>query len=258
MSSADHGATWTKLGHICYHDPSILSVDCTALPSDGGVALYFPDMALFGAPANVQRVIYRATTKDGVNFDKPQVVVASAQGMADPTVVRTAEGKVRLYTPTDDGHMGLVSYISDDGLNFTREGVRMNGGGMPGALLLADHRVRLFLGGELGPNQKGIYSMISDDGLTFTMESGMRFTAASPQQTDMPMDPSPIHLLEGGYLMAFAINPSETDPTKAQYRLATSDDGLTWTVKPTVFAEGGTSCLVETSSGTLFFYYGGD
>jgi hypothetical protein len=28
------------------------------------------------------------------------------------------------------------------------------------------------------------------------------------------------------------------------------------TAKPTVFAEGGTSCLVETSDGTLFFYYG--
>jgi hypothetical protein len=57
--------------------------------------------------------------------------------------------------------------------------------------------------------------------------------------------------------MTFMINP--TDPqvaTKAQYRLAASSDGLTWTVNPTVFAEGGTSCLVQAADGTLYFYYG--
>ena len=63
--------------------------------------------------------------------------------------------------------------------------------------------------------------------------------------------------LSEGYLMAFMINPSNPfDPIKAQYRLATSVDGFSWTVNTKVFAEGGTSCLVERADGTLFFYYG--
>jgi hypothetical protein len=239
------------------HDPSILSVDLTAIPIDGsGVALYFVDLKLLQQPATVQRHIYRAITKDGVNFGMPQPVLTDNGDMVDPAVVRTPDGKVRLYVPAF-AHEGMPSAVSNDGLNFTWErGARVTSGGMPGALVLADHRVRLFLGGAIA-GQPGIYSVISNDGLTFTAESGLRIAAASPKQTDMPMDPSPIHLLSGGYLMSFAINP--TDPpvaTKGQYRLATSADGFTWSVNPTVFAEGGTSCLVETFDGTLFFYYG--
>ena len=252
MRSTDHGATWTKLGRICMHDPSILSVDLTAIPLDGGVALFFVDLKLLGQPATVQRIIYRATSKDGVNFDKPQAVLTDNGDMVDPSVVRTPDGKVRLYVPAF-AHEGMMSAVSNDGITFTWEsGARVTRGGMPGALVLADHRVRMFL-----QDEPGIFSMISDDGLTFTKESGLRIAAASPKTTDLPFDASPIHLLGGGYLMAFAINLSDPFvPTKGQYRLATSNDGLTWTVNPTVFAEGGTSCLVETSDGTLFFYYG--
>ncbi len=259
MRSMDHGATWTQLGRICMHDPSILSVDFTTLPLDGGgVALYFVDMKLLGQPATVQRVIYRAISMDGVNFDTPQPVVTAYVNMYDPAVVRTPEGKVRLYVPMDDivPGIGVASFISDDGLHFAKEdGIRNIAGGMPGALVLPDHRVRVFTGGA--PGVSGISSFISNDGLRFVPESGLRIAAASPKPTDLPTDPSIIHLAAGGYLMAFMINP--TDPPvaiKAQYRLATSDDGFTWTVKPAVFVEGGTSSLVETADGTLYFYYG--
>jgi len=259
MRSTDHGATWTNLGRICMHDPSILSVDFTAIPIDGGgVALYFVDMKLLQQPSSVQRIIYRAISMDGVNFDKPQAVVTANVDMFDPTVIRLPDGRVRLYVPIADLTSGIASFISDDGLHFTREsGARNANGSMPGALVLADHRIRIFAGNVAGPDQAGITSMISDDGLTFAAESGLRIAAASPKPTDMTSDPSAIHLIGGGYLMAFMINPTEPSiATGGQYRLATSDDGFTWTVNPKVFAEGGTSCLVETSNGTLFFYYG--
>jgi hypothetical protein len=242
------------------HDASILPVDFTAVPIDGGVALYFIDMKLLGQAPSVQRVLYRATSMDGLNFNRPQAAVTAKVDMFDPTVVRTAEGAIRLYVPIADLKLneGVASFLSDDGLSFVREtGARNVAGGMPGALVLADHRVRMFVHGAVASNQPGIISYISDDGLTFTIESGVRIAAAGSKTTEMPFDPSPIRLIRGGYLMAFAVNP--TDPpiaTKGQYRLATSDDGFNWEVKPTVFAEGGTSCLIETSDGMLFFYYG--
>jgi hypothetical protein len=260
LRSTDHGATWTNLGRICMHDPSILSVDFTAIPWNGGVALYFIYMKLLNQPASVQRILYRATSMDGVNFDKPQPVVTAPVDMFDPAVIRMPDGEVRLYVPITDIplNMGVGSFISDDGLHFTREsGTRNANGSMPGALVLVDGRVRIFTGGMDSSNQPGIISFISDDGLNFTMESGLRIAAAGRKQTEMTSDPSPIALHDGGYMMAFMINPSDPfDAIKAQYYLATSDDGFTWAVNPTPFAQGGTSCLVETADGTLFFYYG--
>jgi hypothetical protein len=150
LRSTDHGATWTNLGRICMHDPSILSVDFTAIPWNGGVALYFIDMKLLHQPASVQRILYRATTMDGVNFDKPQAVVTAPVDMFDPAVIRTPDGRVRLYVPMLDvpQNMGVASFISDDGLHFTREnGSRNANGSMPGALVLEDRRVRIFTGG---------------------------------------------------------------------------------------------------------------
>jgi hypothetical protein len=259
MRSTDLGKTWTVVGRLCLHDPSILSVDFTALPtSDGGVALYFVDMKLIGEAAGVQRIIYRAVSTDGVNFDTPQPAITSDVDMFDPTVVRLPDGRVRMYVPMIDVLPGVASFISDDGLHFTREsGVRNTPGGMPGALLLADNRIRMFTGGMTDSPQSGIRSAISDDGLTFAAESGLRIAAAGPGPVDALNDPSAIRLRDGGYLMAFMVNP--TDPpvaTEAQYRLATGDDGFNWTVNPTVFAKGGTSCLVQTSDGALLFYYG--
>ncbi len=259
-SSTDQGASWTELGHICYHDASILSVDCTALPTDNGVALYFIDMKLLGQPSNIQRMLYRAISTDGVNFDSPVAVITSSYDMVDPAVIRTWDGKIRLYVPSGEVPMlqGFIGAVSEDGVHFTRDSSFVNAnGGMPGGLVLPDHRVRMFAGGEIGPGQRGIVSMISDDGFHFTQESGLRIAAASPREEDVPGDPSPIHLLNGGYLMSFMVNPSNPrDAIKAEYRLATSQDGFSWKVNPSVFAVGGTSCLVQRSDGTLFFYYG--
>jgi hypothetical protein len=260
LRSTDHGATWIRLGRICLHDPALLPVDFTAIPWDGGVALYFIDMKLLHQPASVERILYRATSTDGVNFDRPQEAVTAAVDMFDPAAIRTLDGRVRLYVPMDDPSLsgGLASFISDDGLHFSREaGARNANGGMPGALVLADGRVRIFTGGPDQNNQPGLLSYISADGLAFTQEDGLRIAAAGRKQTEMPGDPAPIRLLAGGYLMAFMINPSDPfNPVKAQYRLAASADGLAWQVNPAVFAEGGTSSLVEVSDGTLYFYYG--
>jgi hypothetical protein len=257
MRSSDGGVSWTQLGRICMHTPYILSVDFTAIPADGGgIALYFVDMKLLHQAAGVKRIIYRAISRNGVNFDRPQPVVSADVDMFDPAVIRMPNGQVRLYVPMEGVLPGIASFISADGLHFAREsGTRDANGSMPGALVLADGRVRIFTGYDLGAGQAGIVSYVSQDGLSFTLESGLRIPAASPKLTEMISDPSPVHLLSGGYLMAFMVNPTQ-QAIGAEYRLASSEDGLHWNVRPTVFATGGTSCLVEASDGTLYFYYG--
>jgi hypothetical protein len=126
---------------------------------DGRIVLYFVDFGSLNLP--VPKILYRTSSKDGVDFDKPQPAYTQTRTIVDPFVLRMSDGSFRMYAPSDQE--GIISAVSRDGLVFTREnGVRMTIGGMPGALLLPDNRVRMFLAGN------GIMSMISSDGLNFT------------------------------------------------------------------------------------------
>ena len=105
---------------------------------------------------------------------------------------------------------------------------------MPGALLLPDNQLRMFLNGEIN-GQGGIFSMISKDGLNFTPESGMRILASPGYAFG---NAQPIQLVEGGYLMLYQINrlalQDHPNPwTFTEIHLATSVDGFNWTANPT-------------------------
>lgn len=255
LRSTDHGMTWTSLGQAHIQNLSVCPVDPTGFTVDGHIVLYFVDFDHLNQP--VPQSIYRATSADGVNFDTPQPVYTQPLTMVDPFVLPIPGGLFRLYVPSEQE--GIISAVSNDGLTFTPEnGVRVGfgEGGMPGALLLPDNRVRLFLNAEKD-GQQGIFSMISDDGLNFTAESGMRIPASAGVIVD---DAQPIRLLDGSYLMLYQMLDAEDmdQPapwTYTQLRLATSGDALNWTVNPTVIGYGGTSCIVETAGGTLFIYY---
>ena len=123
---------------------------------------------------------------------------------------------------------------------------------MPGALVLPDNRVRLFLAGN------GISSEISTDGLNFTAESGSRIPGVEHAIVD---NPQPIRLMDGSYLMLFSVHDlsheGQPEPwTYTEIRLATSTDGFNWTVNPNIIGYGGTSCVVELPDGRLYIYYG--
>lgn len=248
LRSTDHGATWTSLGNACMSESTIGAVDPTGLVFNGRVVLYVVDIESLGHPT--PQIIYRTTSVDGVNFDQPQPSYTQTRGMVDPFVLGMPGGFFRLYAPSDGE--GIVSAVSSDGLVFMREdGVRTTVGGMPGALLLPDNRVRLFL------SSGGITSMISGDGLNFTEESGVRIPAPTNTIVD---NPQPIHLADGSYLMLFSVHDIEHHGQPAPWdfteiRLATSTDGLDWTVNPSVIGYGGTSCVVEIPDGTLYLYY---
>jgi hypothetical protein len=252
LRSSDYGATWTSLGNACLHDPTILAVDPTGFTIDGHVVLYFVDFGHLNQP--VPQILYRAVSVDGVNFDRPQPAYTQIRTMVDPFVLRMPDGSFRMYVPSDQE--GIISGVSRDGLVFTREnGARMMNGGMPGALLLPDNRVRIFLSGG-NDGKEGIFSSISNDGINFTVERGVRIPAPANSITD---NPQPIRLADGSYLMLLQIHDKKYEGLPpwehTEIHLATSADGFDWTVNPTIIGYGGTSCVVEMPDGTLYIYY---
>lgn len=202
------------------------------------------------------QILYRATSVDGVHFDKPQPAYTQARTMVDSFVLRMPDGSFRLYTPS--GQEGIISAVSRDGLVFAREnGARITEGGMPGGLLLPDNRVRMFLSGG-NDGKEGIFSSISTDGLNFTVESGVRIPASAGIVVD---NPQPIRLADGAYLMLYQIHARKYDAPEnlpwehTEIHLATSADGYNWITNPAIIGYGGTSCVVEMGDGTLYIYY---
>jgi len=255
LRSTDHGATWTYVGQAHMPDTTVWAVDPTGFTTNGRIVLYFVDLGHLDQP--VPQTIYRATSMDGVNFDTPQPVYSQPLTMVDPFVLPMSGSLFRLYVPSEQE--GIISAVSNDGLAFTREdGIRIGfgEGGMPGALLLPDNRVRLFLNGANG-GQDGIFSLISDDGLNFTVEGGMRISAPPTFIID---NAQPIRLSDGSYLMLYQqLDPDMLDKpepwTYTEIHLATSMDAFNWTANSTIVGYGGTSCIVETAGGTLLIYY---
>ena len=251
LRSTDHGATWTSLGNACL-DSSVWAVDPTGFRIGDQFVLYFVDFNSLNQP--VPHSIYRATSTDGAHFGQPQPAYTQPPTMVDHFVLPLADGSYRLYTPSE--REGIISAVSSDGLLFTREnGVRITAGGMPGALLLPDNRVRIFLSGG-NEGKPGIFSAISEDGLNFTVESGVRIEAPPHTITD---NPQPIRLADGTYLMLYQNHDVQYEGSlpweHTEIHLATSTDGFNWTTNPTIIVYGGTSCIVETEDGTLYIYY---
>jgi hypothetical protein len=155
----------------------------------------------------------------------------------------------RLYVSS--GPDGLISLSSIDGKSFSFEGtIIQGGGGMVGAILLPDNRVRLFLEGGTPPNNPGLISMISMDGRHFVAEDGYRIL--KPAEYFNINNPQPIKLSNGDYLMLYQL--SKQDNPDAEIHLATSKNGYDWIIDPRIIGYGGTCCLIQAANGTLFIY----
>jgi hypothetical protein len=255
LRSTDGGATWTALGDACFHALELVPVDPSPVADESGITLYFLDLHSLGQEG-IPRQIYRSTSKDGVAWSAPEVVFGFGENITDPYVLRLADGSYRMYLMHPVEPADIISAWSSDGRSFTLEaGARTTAGAIPGAVLLPDGRVRLFVAGD----PRGITSLISEDGLNFSAEEGVRIPAGGARTTD----PHPIALDGGGYLMVYDVQPRpDTDypdePTRLnaiEIHLARSDDALTWTVDPTPIAFGSVPSVVETSDGTLFLFY---
>jgi hypothetical protein len=253
--SIDGGVTWiTVVG--CIHDSGTISpADLTPQVIDGHIVLFFVNLIDLD-----KGILYRVDSLDGVNFDKPQAVYEHTKLIMDPFVLRMPDGSFRMYATADPE--GMLTAVSKDGFNFTSQGraqlkdgpLGLSFGGMAGALVTPDNRIRLFLDG--GANSQGIVSLISDDGLTFTPEAGMRILL--PPDHITINNPEPIRLLDGTYLMLYStqdkLHTGRPD-WMAEIRLATSKDGINWINNPTVIGYAGTTCVVEMPDRTQLIYY---
>ena len=137
-----------------------------------------------GAPATCLRIA-GGWTYEGVVLSMSQ----TGNGGPDPVVIRLDDGRYRIYyavadTPGDPDWWGLVSWISEDGLNFTKEaGYRFEGYTLFGHWIVRnpDGSFRMYWldqkqGQVDNKGYKAIKSALSTDG-GWTLEGSARWKA---------------------------------------------------------------------------------
>jgi hypothetical protein len=153
-------------------DPTLVTL------KDGRIRMYYKGAT---GPGQSVHSIFSAISTDGLRFEKESIRIDSQQtpdrGWASvPEAIVLPDGKVRLYYVSDglDVKHGIVSAISDDGLNFTREGSVLTGFVDPAVMRLADGSYLMLavafpLGssGRLTDAAPGIYSFLSENGIHF-------------------------------------------------------------------------------------------
>ena len=141
--------------------------------------LYYKGAQGSGGPGQAVHKIFSAISSDGLTFQKEGVRIDSQttgdNGWASvPEAVKLANGKIRIYYVSGDfaAQGGIMSAISSDGLNFTKEaGARAAGMVDPAVVLLPDNSFLLFaasINSQMPPYlPTGIYLLASPDGLVF-------------------------------------------------------------------------------------------
>jgi len=211
--------------------------------------------------------ISSATSQDGLNFVKDSGTRIDRG--CDPTIVKTADGKYRMYYKIQSGPGGpgtsihkIYSAISADGLSFQAEGLRIDSektgdrgwASVPEAIKLADNRVRIIYVSDDPEAEGGLMSAISTDGLNFIKESGARIKGNY-------VDPSIAVLPDGRYWLLMAHNcVPDKGPCAEENGLyaSTSLDGLNYTTPKLVYAAENTfdPAVVEINENNYRIYYG--
>jgi hypothetical protein len=141
--------------------------------------MYYKGATGPGGPGQSVHSVFSAISTNGLSFEKEGIRIDSQQtpdrGWASvPEAIVLPDGRVRLYYVSDglDVKHGIVSAISDDGLNFTREETRLTGFVDPAIIRLPDGSYMMLAvafgpGGRLADVAPGIYSFILSDGIKF-------------------------------------------------------------------------------------------
>jgi len=212
--------------------------------------------------------ILSAISSNGLTFSKESGVRISAgtgfeSHVCDPTMVDLPNGKARMYykgadtmKPGPGSIHKIYSAISSDGLNFQKEGLRIdsetsgdNGwASVPDALMLPDGRVRIYYVTAAG-GQQGIGSAISSDGLHFVKEPGIR--------VENLVDPALVKIGDKYLLFAASIDERFARVPKGIYYLESSD-GLNFGEPVAVFQTDNVydPSVLKIDENTVRVFYG--
>ncbi|MBQ91006.1 MAG: hypothetical protein CL441_06240 [Acidimicrobiaceae bacterium] len=195
--------------------------------------------------------------------------------VANPTSLLLNDGRVRLFF-TNAGE-GIASAISEDGISFTYEGIRISGPeafsqgaptGPSRVFRMPDGNIRIYI----GSSESGVSSWMStDEGQTWTLDTGERITQAQADM-DAIQKLSIVTLSDGSYRGYFGpapqsnpdMTPTMEGPPDHWLRSATSTDLLNWTVEDGVLIGPGAPTLTASvrevepllrSDGCLTLFY---
>ncbi len=163
-------------------DEMIVSDPAALKLNDGRMRMYYKGATGFGGPGQAVHSIFSAISSDGLHFKKEGKRIDSLKTSDDgwasvPDAILLPSGKVRIYYVSngDDVLHGIVSALSEDGLNFTREGPVLTGFVDPaiirltsGEYLMVAVSFPMSSKGRLTDARPGIYSFTSTDGIKFT------------------------------------------------------------------------------------------
>lgn len=204
MASSTDGRDWTaqrpvrvvgKRNRGAAVDPSVVQL------SNGRLRMYFfGSEATHGDPASVpgDHVIYGALSEDGLTFTVEPGVRFQAPRITDPDVLRVGEA---WWMVLSRGQETLLAR-SADGLTFVEEPrLRLTLGGVPGAVELADGRVRIFASGR-----GAIVSAVVRGDLSAPpqAEPGARIERGRAM---LVADPSCVRRRDGSYYLIFKSKP---------------------------------------------------
>jgi hypothetical protein len=165
-----------------------------------------------------------------------------------PDVIRLDDGRYRMFYTVPG--QGIGSAISDDGFTWTVEsGIRLRSQrvegqlhfdvGHPTVVRLADGRWRMYHQTSTGIDTPlRLASAISSDGFSFTQEEGVRIDIGAASRLSFAGHGRAWRAADGSFRMLFSANMLD-DTGPSDIALATSPDGLTWTiVEPHLFVDG--------------------
>ena len=170
-------------------DPSVMEL------GRGKLRLFYYVKASSGPDTVIHKIKSAVSKGSESEFMEEKGVRFTAPGIADPDVIQRRDRAWIMYLAMADTNKVLIAK-SKDGLSFKDTGVRIDGAGIPSAVVLGDGRIRLF-----GNRSGGIISFISKDGLSFQKEPGMRIRQMSG--TKVIADPSVTRTKDGKWVMAF-------------------------------------------------------
>lgn len=230
------GSNWTAEGlsidNGWYWNPEIVIL------YDGTYRMYVED---HGKDGSSLVGIVVLSSEDGFDWDYVGIAMTAA---SHPGIVKL-DNSWRLYYQCGES---ICSAISDDGLTFEKEdGTRLDsdtdseGANVrhPCVVEASEGGYRMYYDTDPGGSYIRIWSAYSNDGLTFTRE-GLSIDLTS-YRNDWPTGfyahsskPEVMQTSDGKWRMFFASSPLIGSVYKPQViRMATSDDGVNWTIKTT-------------------------